>query len=80
MSISNWIALAVLAFSLLGMGAKLVMFMREIQMELKRIRAERRIVSSVPFIDFRVRLIEKHLGLDLPPAPPQHLEEDSHGQ
>jgi hypothetical protein len=77
MTPSSWIALATLAVALLGMGAKLVRAMSQIEIELKRIRAERKILLRVPFLEFQLSLIAKHLGIELPPIPQQPSSEDS---
>lgn len=75
MTVATWVALAGLTFSLLGMGAKLVAFMHEIKLELRRIRAERRVVRSVPFLQFQITMLAKHVGYELPPVPAVSEEE-----
>lgn len=76
MTVVTWIALAGLVVSLLGMGARLVMFMHEIKLELRRIRAERRVVQSVPFLALQVQMLAKHVGFELPPMPRLGAEEE----
>lgn len=71
------IAISGLALTIIGLIVKLTTFITEIRVYVTQMRKDMHPVREIPMLDYRVRVVEKHLGVSTPSMANGHVRVDS---